>query len=70
MCFDMKKSDRCHRECSSTTPAVAGEERPVQGAGDASVCGGGRGASQPTADSCAICVFHLLLQKCASAEYR
>lgn len=74
MCFDVKKSNRCYqfqhcRECSSTSPAATIEAQPVRGAEDAAAWAGGRGAFQPSVDSCAIGVFHLLLQKCASAEY-
>lgn len=71
----MKKSNRCYqfqhcRERSSITPAVTGEEQLVWSTEDALVWAGGHGAFQPSVDSCAIRVFHLLLQKCASAEYQ
>lgn len=71
----MKKSNRCYqfqhcRECSSTTPAVTGEEQLVRSAEDALVWAGGHWAFQLSVNSCAIHVFHLLLQKCASAEYQ
>lgn len=54
--------------CSFTVPAITGEQ--LVRAADVSVQAGGRGAFQPSVDSCAIRVFHLLLQKCASAEYQ
>lgn len=70
----MKKSNRSYqfqhcRQHSSTVPTVVGEQL-MSGAEDASVRVGGRGAFQLSVDSCAKCVFHLLLQKCASAEYQ